>query len=275
MIALPATSWFVELVQQTPPSLLVAAAVAAAIPCALVCSFDRQKHDPWSLCAAAFFWGAVVAAFYSKLGNDMLLLQLGGLVGEARSKVWMGRVGGPLVEEVMKLSGVAVALALAPRARRGARAVMVLGGLSGLGFAMSENATYFLLAAVQGGTNGLLRSIYLRAVLGGLNHATFTALGAALIGAGCVAPEQRRNAPFVVAGIVAAIGAHIVWNAVAAPQLNDALCAAVAAGAVCLPEPPLSALLVAAPLIIAIGVGPAILLLVAVVRSSERRSPLA
>ena len=49
-------------------------------------------------------------------------------------------------------------------------------------FAVGENATYYLLAAVQGGWEGLGRSVYLRGLVQGGNHAAFTAVVGAAVG---------------------------------------------------------------------------------------------
>ena len=266
LVAWPAW-WFAGVLAGTPPPIIAIGGAAAVCWTTLARVLDRRRREPLRVILATFLWGAVVAACISSQVNDSLLAWAG---SEARHPDLVPVVLGPLVEEGAKAAALVVVLLLARDELRSPIDGIVYGALVGIGFAMTENFSYLTLAAIQGGAAGLWRGVYLRAVLGGPVHATFTAT----TGAGLVQAllHGRRGAGLVAApaGFLAAVAEHVIWNGIASRTLTGVLCGPQYPGA-CLAEPETTALVVQAPLVVALFLGPGILMLLAIGRLSSRR----
>jgi RsiW-degrading membrane proteinase PrsW (M82 family) len=226
---------------QTPAFIVVAAVIPALAYALLLVALDGRRPRPWSALLASFFWGAVVAAFCSARVNDLVAAGLTAAAGEARA---------------LKAAGLLLLLAVRPSLLRSARDGIVDGAWIGLGFDLAENLEYLTLAAVQGGTAGLMRGMWVRGFLGGLKHAVFTGTVGAGIG---WARDARSRRPRWVAQ-------HAAWNAVASEAITRALCGAAAAHAACRATPADLALFVSVPLIVLLFVGPGALTLLAIAR---------
>jgi len=209
----------VRIAAETPPLLFVAALVPAATCAAGVVALDRGAHASRRLLAAAFLWGAVVAPAAAAALN----VALRGWLGE-HAATWTPVLGAPLIEETAKGAALLALVLVWPGEIRGVADGIVYGLLIGFGFTMAENLYYFAAAAITRGEAGLAESIYLRAALGGLTHATFTAGTGAGIGW-----ARQRGARAGVAGALLGIGVavaqHAAWNAVGAEWLDAAPCA--------------------------------------------------
>lgn len=231
----------------THPGLIVVSAAGPALVFALpLALIGRRLGEPSLLLALAFLWGAVVATELSALVNDALL-------GWSATAALAPLVLGPIVEEVAKAGGLAFVGWARPAALATAARGIVYGGLVGLGFVLTENLSYLMLAVLGGGTPGLERAIWTRAVLAGFHHAVFTASVGAAIGMG--------RASVAVVGLVAAVAQHVVWNVAAAPEITALLCSAPSPGAACAPSPEPTALYVWIPLVVLACVGPGIAVL--------------
>jgi hypothetical protein len=202
-------------------------------------------------------WGAAVAAPLASALNDLLL-------SWTTARALVPILGAPLVEEFAKGLGLLVLLGLVPHEIDDTLDGLVYGAVIGIGFAMTENLTYFTLAAVQGGTDGLAQSLYLRGGLAGFNHAVFTAAIGAGVGYCREAPTPRAGRLGLAGGIAIGLGHHAVWNAVAAPALAQALCGAELPGGPCAPSPPPWGLYVVAPFVVALFLGPGGLVLLGI-----------
>jgi protease PrsW len=157
------------ILHEAPLEVAVAAAVPAVAYAGIVVARLRPEEPP-ALLVALFLWGAAVAAPAAERANAVLGATA---LGPA---IWA-----PLVEETLKALGLVLLVALRPEGLCGARSGIACGALVGLGFASAENIPYLLIAVVQGGVGGLARAVFVRGVLEGLNHATFTgAVGAGL-----------------------------------------------------------------------------------------------
>jgi RsiW-degrading membrane proteinase PrsW (M82 family) len=249
------------------PALIVAAALLPALAYATLIA--RIDHGPPPLAAIMFLWGAGAAALLSQAANDMAQAWLAAMQDPESARALTPRLAAPAIEEVIKAAPLAALLML----RRGGEPVLdgiVYGALIGVGFALAENADYYVLAAVQGGEPGLLQSIYLRGVLGGLNHAAFTASVGAALGWGVLRGGRWLwSAPLL--GLALAIAQHVIWNALAAGPLNALACNPSAPGGACNPPASAAALFVVAPLIVLTCIGPALLVLALAVRRALRR----
>jgi RsiW-degrading membrane proteinase PrsW (M82 family) len=242
----------------TTPALITAVSLLpAAVFTGLALLLDRRARAPRGALAAAFLWGASVAAFVAIRANDAVVGTVGG--GALAASLL-----GPLIEEVAKASALLVVLGVWRGEPEDARDGMVYGGLAGLGFAATENLGYFTLAAVQGGGPGLARALYLRGLLQGLNHAAFTATTGAAVGFARGHARGWARAAVVLAGLGLAVGVHALWNGVASTAITQVLCNAEAGGTACAADPATVDLLVTVPVLVASFIGPVFLLLLAV-----------
>lgn len=254
---------FCQQMYDTPLWLLLAALVPAGLYVGLVLRLDRYDREPTALLAAAFLWGAVPAASVSLWANDALRAWAGAGQG------WVGVVAGPAVEESAK--GILLLLLYASyRADvEGILDGIVYGCLVGIGFALTENLSYFTLAAVQGGQPALLQSVYTRAVVGGFNHAAFTAC----TGAGIGAWRQGRSVSWAVVGFVLAVAQHALWNGIASSSVAQLLCGAGRDG-MCRIDPSPFNLVVMIPLVVLGFVGPGGMILLVIARLAAQRERL-
>ncbi len=97
----------------------------------------------------------------------------------------------------------------------------VYGGVIGLGFTLTEDVLYVASAGAQGGTQALTGLYVLRTVLGGLGHASFTAMTGLGVG---IAVEQQglaAQAPGVRRRLGSRGRPHFVHNALVTFLLND------------------------------------------------------
>lgn len=120
---------------------------------------DRYEKEPLPLLLAAFLWGSIPAV--------ALAIFFGHLLGGTRGPT----VVAPLIEEPLKAAALLTLFLFFRREFDGVLDGIIYGALVGFGFAMTENALYFLHS---NGSLSLL--IWLRIVLLGLGHAFFTSI---------------------------------------------------------------------------------------------------
>lgn len=197
--------------------LVVIAAVAPAlIYSTLVMLLDRIEAEPWYTMVGAFFWGAIVATFFSLIANTAGGIAVLDVWGQDAYDILVPIFIAPPVEETMKGAALLVLLLAFRHEFDGMLDGIIYGALVGLGFAMTENMLYFSTFLNEMGLGGLLFGFFLRAGLGGFSHAIFTAI----TGAGIALARTRYGrgtSRFVVPilGLALAIVLHSFWNAVA------------------------------------------------------------
>lgn len=249
----------------TPPLALVVAIVPAAVLSAVVLFLGRRNLRSWGLLSAGFLWGALVAAFLASTFNDLALLWVTSWGGGERAGDLTPVLFAPAIEETAKASALSLLLLL--RRPVPVSTGALCGALVGIGFAMTENVQYFLIAMIAAGTTGLGQAVYTRALLGGFNHAVFTAFaGAAVAWAINADAPKRRRFGAVALGLGLAIAQHAVWNALASREISEILCNPEAAGGPCRGTPSLFRLLVIAPLVEIAFIAPGVVLLRAFVK---------
>ena len=222
-----------------PPLSLVVAMVPAAILSGIVLLLGRSARASWTVLAGVFLWGALIAAFLAWTLNDLVMLLLVRWSDGERARALTPTLAAPAIEELAKATSLALLLLV--RRPWSVRTGILCGALVGIGFAMTENTQYFLLAMVAGGLPGLWQALYTRALLGGLNHAMFSAFA----GAGIASARLG----WAVAGLAVAMALHILWNAVASDEITQLLCNPEVPGGACRGTPSLFDLAVVAPLI--------------------------
>jgi RsiW-degrading membrane proteinase PrsW (M82 family) len=246
---------------------MILIAVAAVVPpllgAALLIHLYRPAERSRLATAIAFLWGAAVAATVASPLNDAASV----LFGAGASRWMLPALAGPAIEELAKATGFFAVALVAPRVLAGVGATVATGALLGLGFAATENVGYYTLAAVQGGSGGLARAIYLRGVVEAWNHATFTAATGAGLG---WAATRVRTAPARLAtvglGFGTAVALHGFWNGVVSGRITTALCNAPAPNAACATAPDAIDLLIGVPALEAAFLAPAVLGLAWIIR---------
>ncbi|MBK7582280.1 MAG: PrsW family intramembrane metalloprotease [Myxococcales bacterium] len=177
---------------------------------------DRYEPEPWWLLMVCFFWGALGATFgsiiFNTIGGSVVYSAVGS--GQAAQGLMASFIAPP-VEESFKgvfLLVVWGASALWLKELDGALDGAIYGGVIGLGFTLTEDVLYIMRGTAQGGLAAFTVIFFLRTILGGLGHATFTAMTGVGVG---LAAESRNVLVKVVApigGWMAAMGLHFLHN---------------------------------------------------------------
>src|SRR5687768_4584607 len=189
---------------------LLAAALPVPVYVTLVLWLDRYEPEPPLMLAAAFFWGALVAAFFAIVINSLGVALVHALADEATADAYGLVVSAPLVEETAKAL-VLVALFLWRRDEfDNVTDGVVYAAMVGLGFAMTENVKYYGVAVAEENALGVF---IVRGVFSPFAHPLFT--GMTGVGLGLAAQTHRRLVRFAApaAGFAAAVVLHAGWNA--------------------------------------------------------------
>src|SRR5215216_4546406 len=98
------TLWLIGYETGVVPFLagLLAAVLPVPVYVTLVLWLDRYEPEPPWMLAAAFFWGALVAAFFAIVINSLVVAVVAALAGEATGDSYGMIVSAPLVEETAK-----------------------------------------------------------------------------------------------------------------------------------------------------------------------------
>ncbi len=178
---------------------------------------DRFEPEPWWLIAAAFIWGACFATVGGGMASSIAqnLTEAIARPDAAFLDAVGATVFAPIFEETFKGFGVAaIALisALGLRELDGPLDGAIYGGVVGLGFTLTEDILYVANQFAKEGIAGFAVLLFLRTVLLGLSHCTFTACTGLGFG---IATESRSWAVKVCApfgGFVFAVAMHAMHN---------------------------------------------------------------
>ena len=178
---------------------------------------DRYEKEPLPLLFAAFFWGSVPAVALTLLFTELLgAPHVLPLVDDLDGPTLLA----PLIEEPLKAAALLLLFLFFRHEFDGVLDGIIYGALVGFGFAMSENAIYFLRSKSE-----LSLLIWLRIVLFGLSHAFFTSIvGVAF---GLIRYERRRWMGYLVlpGALLLAIFVHSLSNQAVSQQLAGLLLA--------------------------------------------------
>lgn len=180
---------------------------------------DRYEPEPWWLLGLCFFWGVFGATFFAILGNAVgeafVELGLGGIATQQTMASTTASFVAPPVEESTKGAILLLVWALSAlwlKELDGPLDGAIYGGMVGLGFTLTEDVLYVTSATLQQGVGTGQLVFFLRTILGGLGHASFTAMTG--IGIGIAAESRSVLVKLVVpiGGWMAAVGLHFLHN---------------------------------------------------------------
>lgn len=192
---------------------LAAAVLPTVLYGSLILWLDRTEPESWEVRGLTFFWGAVIAVFFALFLNTAAW-SFFTLASDADTGAIITAVAvAPFVEESAKGVLVLLVLWFTRRHIDGVLDGMIIGALVGLGFAMTENITYFGSAYADGGASAVGMLFVIRSVINGLGHAVWTSFTGAAVGWSRARHGRgvlRLGAP--VLGWAAAVVGHGVWN---------------------------------------------------------------
>ncbi len=209
---------------------LALSGLLAALPLGVLWLLERrERQTPW-LFAAAFLWGACIATGLALPFNSAFLELVDAWVaqhplvtqvlGPDAAMLLAAPISAPIVEEIAKAMGVLVIFWLLRAEFDNVRDGIVYGALVGVGFNWFEAALYVAQGYAESGVapyGAQLGSRYALFGLGG--HAMTTGIFGAFLG---IAMQTHRRSIRILApilGLVLAIAAHMVHNALPRQQL--------------------------------------------------------
>lgn len=191
---------------------LVAAVLPTLIYVLLFYWADRYEREPWWLVTVAFLWGAIPAVIASIIAEFILGVPLASDAPSLGTQVVESALFAPVIEEVAKGAALLGIFVWFRREFDGVLDGLLYGALIGFGFAMTENALYFIGAFSEGGFGGLTVVFFLRVVLFGLNHSFYTGLTGIGFGLARTAHSRRGRWFWSLLGLALAILAHALHN---------------------------------------------------------------
>ncbi|WP_344970203.1 PrsW family intramembrane metalloprotease [Streptosporangium fragile] len=209
-------SFSFDVLNGDPVYFFIALALALApvpVLMAAVLALDRMEPEPRSNLIFAFAWGAGVAVLVAGVINSFNLLYIENAagLGYASARNVAATFGAPVVEETMK-GLILLGLLRFKRAELdGPTDGIIYASMVGLGFAMSENVSYYVAALDDLGAQGLAVTVVLRGVLSPFAHPLFTSM----IGVAVAYAAQRQGpgrAFVIAAGWGGAMLLHGIWN---------------------------------------------------------------
>lgn len=186
------------------------AVVPAPLFVGLVLLSDRFEPEPRRMLAVTFLYGATAAVALAGVLNTIGAGLLAGRYDPAAAQVLTIIGVAPVVEEALK--GAAV-LVVAWRYRPEFTSVVdgfVYSAMVGLGFAVTENVTYYL-GALAAGEEAFAATVVARGVLSPFAHPLFTVMFG--IGLAVAVQSARWRVLPAAVGLLGAIGLHGLWNA--------------------------------------------------------------
>ncbi|WP_460708687.1 PrsW family glutamic-type intramembrane protease [Myceligenerans halotolerans] len=177
----------------------------------VILALDRMEPEPKNALILAFLWGAGVAALVSMVLNTLHFVVITDLLVSADDGwYWTAVVGAPIVEEVLKAFVLFGMLWFRRHEINGLTDGIIYASMVGLGFAATENITYFIEAAEE---EQLGFVFLMRAVIAPLLHPLCTAMtGIGVAVAAMSRPGTLRFAAPLI-GLTGAIALHSLWNA--------------------------------------------------------------
>ncbi|WP_051193961.1 PrsW family intramembrane metalloprotease [Nocardia jiangxiensis] len=168
--------------------------------------------------AMGFVWGALAGPGIAIFGNDNVIHAIANLAGDAFAVDWQAPISASIIEEGIKGTGVlAVAWLFRSQLSRPMHGLL-LGGFTGLGFQLTEDATYQAnagLQSAQGDLGTALLVAILRLLTGVTSHWMLTGIaGIGIVTAvGASGWSRGRRAAALVVFYLLGAAMHFGWDA--------------------------------------------------------------
>ncbi|WP_248961400.1 PrsW family intramembrane metalloprotease [Sphaerisporangium perillae] len=173
---------------------------------------DRMEPEPRKDLVFAFMWGAGIAVLVAGILNSLNLRYVTIATQDpAGARNLVATFVAPVVEETMKGLVLLGLLRWRRHELDGLTDGIIYAGMVGLGFAMSENVSYYIMAQDLHGVEGLAVTVVLRGILSPFAHPLFTSM----IGIAVAYAAQRRGpvrGGVVLLGWIGAVTLHGIWN---------------------------------------------------------------
>lgn len=164
--------------QITTSNAILFSAAAAIIPAlfyaTLIYWFDRYEKEPLWLLSATFFWGAVPSIIIALVASVAFSAPLQLIGGPALTNISMAVLVAPPLEETAKAIALVAIFVLLRHEVDSLLDGIIYGAMVGMGFAMVENFFYFVSVYQAEGAGAWGTTVFLRAIVFGLNHSLFT-----------------------------------------------------------------------------------------------------
>ncbi|MCC6423609.1 MAG: PrsW family intramembrane metalloprotease [Phycisphaerales bacterium] len=184
------------------------------VPVLILLAFflDRYESEPIWMLAVAFFWGATIAILFAGMFNTLNAAILMKLLGKGMGDALAAPLSAPPVEEISKAMVLFAFFFFKKDEFDGVLDGILYAAMVGLGFAMTENITYYAKGIAQGGTQAAAVTFFLRCVMGAYGHPLFTSMTGIGLGLSRQSdnPLVKKIAP--VAGLCGAMFLHFLWN---------------------------------------------------------------
>ncbi|HEV7591439.1 MAG TPA: PrsW family intramembrane metalloprotease [Longimicrobium sp.] len=197
----------------TGPAGLIVGMLLAALPVpfylALALSVDRYETEPMWMLGLAFLWGASGAVFIAFILNSINSALFGAIGGQGAAAFGGSVISAPIVEETAKALALLAFFIWKKDEFDGVLDGVVYAGMVGLGFAMTENVSYYGQALASG---SLVGTMVIRGVLAPFSHPLFTAMTG--VGLGIARETTKRGLKLLapIAGLCMAMFLHGTWN---------------------------------------------------------------
>jgi RsiW-degrading membrane proteinase PrsW (M82 family) len=190
---------------------IIGAALIPNVGIALVIPrLQRFQRSHRYVLISAFLGGAIIAIPPALVINTTLFLPIELSMSSILELIGYGTIAGIVEEGIKGLILLFIYLRFRDEFHDPVDGV-VFGALIGLGFAMTEDISYFF-RGLDSGVFGLLLTLFLRLVLGWMNHSVFTAITGLALGFARMGPQGPRRWLIPLAGYAVAAGLHNTFN---------------------------------------------------------------
>jgi len=186
---------------------------------ALALWIDRYEPEPIFMAVTTFLWGAAVAVFVALLLNTIGELIVSSELGKEAGEIYGYSISAPIVEESAKAAVLFIIFWWKRDEFDGVIDGIVYAALVGLGFAMTENVLYYGKGAVEAGVVGAAGTFAVRGLLSPFLHPLFTCMTGLGLGFAAVSTKRWVRVCAPIAGLLAAILLHSLWNSSASSVL--------------------------------------------------------
>ncbi|MEU4574222.1 PrsW family intramembrane metalloprotease [Nonomuraea sp. ATR24] len=210
-------SFAIDVINGEPVQFFISLGLALApVPLLLaaVLALDRMEPEPRSNLVFAFAWGAGVAVLVAGVVNSLNLHYIMDTVklSEDTARNIAATFGAPVVEETMKGLVLLGLLRFRRAELDGLTDGIIYASMVGLGFAMSENVSYYLQALnSEAGGVSLAVTVVLRGILSPFAHPLFTSMIGVAV-AHAATREGSERVFSIMAGWSGAMVLHGLWN---------------------------------------------------------------